>query len=51
MSEEEMTKTTFRMPKPLLKAVKHYATDHEMTDTEIFIQALRDWMAKEAKKK
>ena len=49
--DDEMTKTTFRMPKSMLKAVKHYATDHEMTDTEVFMSALREWMAKEAKKK
>lgn len=49
--EDELTKTTFRMPKSMLKAVKHYATDHEMTDTEVFVQALRDWMAKEARRK
>jgi hypothetical protein len=47
---DETTKTTFRMPKSMLKAVKHYATDHEMTDTEVFLQALNLWMEKEAKK-
>ena len=49
--EDEMTKTTFRMPKTLLKEVKHYAVEKEMTDTQVFVQALREWMAKEAKKK
>jgi len=49
--DEEMTKTTFRMPKALLKEVKHYAVEEEMTDTEVFVTALRDWMDKEAKNK
>jgi predicted transcriptional regulator len=49
--EEEWTKTTFRMPKELLREVKHFAVDNDMTDTEVFVQALKDWMAKEAKKK
>lgn len=48
---EEMTKTTFRMPKELLKEVQHFGIDHDMSDTEIFVQALRDWITKEGKKK
>ena len=51
MSEQEgWTKTTFRLPKSLLKEVKHYATDAEKTDTDIFIEALRQFL-KGAKKK
>ncbi len=42
--EEEMTKTTFRMPKALLREVKHYATDNDLTDTQIFNEALKAWM-------
>jgi hypothetical protein len=52
---EEMTKTTFRMPKTLLKEVQIFGVQNDMTDQEIFNQALREWMtretAKEAKKK
>lgn len=51
MSQEaEWTKTTFRLPKALLKEVKHYATDAEKTDTDVFIEALRQFL-KGAKKK
>lgn len=51
LEDDELTKTTFRMPKSMLRAVKHYATDHDMTDTEVFVQALKDWIAKEAKRR
>lgn len=44
--EEEMTKTTFRMSKSLLKEVQHYGIENEMTDTQIFNAALKDWMTK-----
>jgi metal-responsive CopG/Arc/MetJ family transcriptional regulator len=46
-TEEEMTKTTFRMPKSLLKEIQHQGIEKEMTDTEIFNAALRDWLAKD----
>lgn len=39
-----MTKTTFRMPKALLKKVKHYAVENETTDTQVFTDALRAYM-------
>jgi len=45
-SEDEIAKTTFRMPKSMLRQVKHYATDHDMTDTDVFVQALKEWLAK-----
>lgn len=48
--DDEMTKTTFRMPKTLLKEVKHYAIEKDMTDTQVFVQALRNWMTTEARK-
>ena len=51
MSEqEEWTKTTFRLPKALLKRVKHLATDLEKSDTEIFNEALKQYL-KGAEKK
>lgn len=49
--EEEMTKTTFRMPKALLKEIQHYGISNDMTDTQIFNEALRDWMSRQVKKK
>ncbi len=44
MSEEEMVKSSFRIPKSLLKEVKHYATDHDMSDTEVFTEALKEYL-------
>jgi predicted transcriptional regulator len=44
-----MTKTTFRLPKSLLREVKHYATDHDKSDTEIFNEALREYLDKRKK--
>lgn len=41
---DEMTKTTFRMPKSLLKEVQHYGVENEMTDTEIFNDAVKAWL-------
>lgn len=46
-----MTKTTFRMPKALLKEIQHYGISNDMTDTQIFNEALRDWMSRQVKKK
>ncbi len=50
-TEQEMTKTTFRLPKNLLKEVKHYATDHDKSDTDIFNEALREYLDRRAGKK
>jgi metal-responsive CopG/Arc/MetJ family transcriptional regulator len=44
MTDEELVKTTFRLPKSLLKEVKHYATDHEVSDTDVFNEALREYL-------
>ncbi len=44
--EDEMTKTTFRMQKSLLKDVKHYAIDHDTSDTDVFNQAVKEFMTK-----
>jgi predicted transcriptional regulator len=50
-TEQEMAKTTFRLPKSLLREVKHYATDHDKTDTDIFVEALREYLNKRAGKR
>lgn len=50
VEEGEMTKTTFRMPKSLLKDVQRMGIDRDMTDTEIFNQAIRDWIERQQKK-
>lgn len=48
--DEEMTKTTFRMPKTLLKEIQHYGVSNDMTDTQIFNEALEAWMKTHQKK-
>lgn len=48
--QEEWAKTTFRLPKSLLKSVKHFGTDHDMTDTDVFNAALREYLDREGKK-
>lgn len=47
---EEMTKTTFRMPRSLLKDVQRYGIDNDMTDTQIFIDAIKAYMNVRRKK-
>jgi hypothetical protein len=42
--KEGLTKTTFRLPTSLLKEVKHYAVDREMSDQDVFNAALRAYM-------
>jgi hypothetical protein len=44
MTDEVITKTTFRLPKSLLKDVQRYGIDFDMTDTEIFNVALREFL-------
>jgi len=46
MTDDALAKTTFRLPKSLLKEVKQYGLDHEMTHTEVFIEALREYLGK-----
>ncbi len=50
-AEEEMTKTTFRMPKSLLKEVKHFAVENETTDTRVFTDAVKAWMKEQRRLK
>ena len=50
-TEEELTKTTFRLPKSLLRETQHYAIEHDKTDTDIFNEALREYLGKRAGKK
>ncbi len=45
--EEEMTKTTFRLPKTLLKQVQIKGIEKDMTDQEIFNRAVTDWLDKD----
>jgi hypothetical protein len=44
--KEQMVKTTFRLPKKLLNETQHYAIDHDMTDTDVFNEALQEYLEK-----
>jgi len=46
MKSEQWTKTTLRMPKSLLREVKQYALDHEVTNTDVIIEALKEYLSK-----
>jgi metal-responsive CopG/Arc/MetJ family transcriptional regulator len=46
---EDITKTTFRLPKSLLKEVKHFAIEHDKTDTQVFNEALKAWLVEQRK--
>ncbi len=40
-----VAKTTFRLPKSLLRKTKHFATDRDKSDTEVFKDALRLYLS------
>ncbi len=44
--EGEDYRTTVVIPKSLQKTVAHYCIDHELTFTDVFIEALREYLAK-----
>jgi hypothetical protein len=50
LKEDEIVKATFRIEKSRLKAVKQYGLDNDKTDTEIFIEALDEYLSKRNKK-
>ncbi len=47
---DEIVKTTFRIPKSKLKEVKQFGLDNEKTDTEIFLEALEEYLERHDKK-
>jgi hypothetical protein len=49
-TEDEMTKATFRLPKSRLKEVQIYGIENDMTDQQIFNDALDAWMRTHQKK-
>ena len=48
--EDEEIKITFRTTKGLLRELKHYAADNDVTVTDILNQACRDFLSRKAKK-
>jgi hypothetical protein len=51
MSENLETRTTWRLPKPLIKQLKQYALDHDTTMTAIAIEAFREFLQRKKKDK
>lgn len=47
--ESEDYRTSVVIPKTLQKAVAHYSIDHEVTFTEVVIDALKEYLAKHDK--
>lgn len=48
---DEIVKTSFRMPKSKLKEIQQYGLDNDKTDTEIFIEALDEYLQKRERTK
>jgi hypothetical protein len=50
-SEQIKAKTTWLLPKTLIKQIKQYALDNETTSTEVVIQACNEYLSKSKKVK
>ena len=48
--ESEDYRTSIVIPKTLQKAVAHYSIDHEVTFTDVVIDALKEYLAKHERK-
>ena len=48
--ESEDYRTTIVIPKTLQKAAAHYSIDHEVTFSDIVIDALKEYLAKHDRK-
>lgn len=44
MPQNELVKTTIRLPKQLLKKIKQFGLDHDKSVTEITIQAYKEYL-------
>ena len=51
MSQEEIIKTTLRLPKSLLRQLKQNALDHDKSVTDIAIEAFSEYLEKHQGKK
>jgi hypothetical protein len=51
MSEKQVVRTTWRLPKSLIKQLKQYALDHDTTMTAIAIEAFQEFLYKKRKDK
>lgn len=50
-NEEAKVKTTWLLPKTLVKQLKQYALDNETTSTAIVIEACNEYLSKRKKAK
>jgi predicted DNA-binding protein len=50
VSDEDVAQTSWRLPKDLMKRMKHYAVDNETNLTAIAIEAFEEYLAKHSKK-
>ena len=48
--ESEEYRTSITIPKTLQKAVAHYSIDHEVTFTDVVVDALKEYLAKHDRK-
>lgn len=48
--DSEDYRTTITIPKSLQKAVAHYSIDHEVTFTDVVVDALKEYLAKHERK-
>jgi hypothetical protein len=51
MSEKQEVRTTWRLPKSLIRQLKQYALDHDTTMTAIAIEAFQEFLQKKKKDK
>jgi hypothetical protein len=47
--DDEIVKTSFRMPKSKLKEIQQYGLDNDKTDTQIFLEAIQEYLNKRGK--
>ncbi|MGA9745765.1 MAG: hypothetical protein WBQ16_14230, partial [Nitrososphaeraceae archaeon] len=47
--KEEVIKTTWRIPKPLIKQMKQAALDNDTTVSQVVIQAFKEFLDKKEK--
>jgi hypothetical protein len=51
MSEKQVVRTTWRLPKHLIKQLKQYALDHDTTMTAVAIEAFQEFLLKKEQDK
>ena len=49
IKKEEVIKTTWRIPKPLIKQMKQAALDNDTTVSQVVIQAFKEFLDKKEK--